>query len=403
MNRNFDFIINKSKSEKKYDLDFLSIEKGKEIIKFHESFDMYEKTPLRDLSNLAKELGVEKVFVKDESYRFNLNAFKVLGGSYAIGKIIAEKAGIKEEDMSFESLKNAKEKVGELTFVTATDGNHGRGIAWAANTLGYKSVVYMPKGSSPERLANIKAENSDASITDLNYDDAVRLAAKMAEEKGWIMVQDTAWEGYEEIPTWIIQGYMTLGYETYLQLEEAKEEKPTHIFIQAGVGSLATAVCGFFTNAYQDDLPKIVVVEPNEVDCLYQTAKANDGELHFVTGNLETIMAGLACGEPCTIAWDVLKDHAHSFITCPDYAAADGMRVLAAPLKDDKIVVSGESGAAPLGCMVNVINDEKLKDIKDALEINEKSRLLFVNSEGDTDKENYTNVVWYGKYSKYCD
>lgn len=403
MNKKIDYVRNSCQSDDKFNIDFLSMSQGKEVIAFHKSFDMYEMTPLRNLSGLAKRLEVGKVFVKDESYRFNLNAFKVLGGSYALGRIIAEKAGIPVSEMSLENLKKAKEKLGDLTFVTATDGNHGRGVAWAANTLGYKSVVYMPKGSSLERLENIRAENSDATITDLNYDDAVRLANRMAEEKGWIMVQDTAWIGYEEIPTWIMQGYMTLAYEVYHQLEQMKEKRVTHIFIQAGVGSLAGAICGFFANAYADNIPKIVVVEPNEVDCIYQTAKANDKKIHNVTGDLQTIMAGLACGEPCTIGWDVLKDYAYSFITCPDYAAADGMRILAAPVDDDKKIISGESGAAPLGCIVNVIKDEKLKDIKNDLDINEKSRLLFINSEGDTDVENYTNVVWYGKYSKYVD
>lgn len=401
MNKKFDFVKNQNQTQNKYNIDLFSVEKGKEIIKFHESFEIYAKTPLRELAGLATKLDVAKVYVKDESYRFNLKAFKVLGGTYALGRIIAQRADIPLNEMSLENLKKAKKKLKDLTFVTATDGNHGRGIAWAANTLGYNSVVYMPKGSALERLENIKAENSDASITDLNYDDAVRLAAKMGDEKGWIMVQDTAWEGYEEIPTWIMQGYMTLAYEAYLQLEEMKAQRPTHIFVQAGVGALAGSVCAFFSNAYKDDSVKIVVVEPNEVDCIYRSAKANDGKIHNVTGDLPTIMAGLACGEPCTIGWDILKDYAHSFITCPDYAAADGMRVLAAPINDDHKIISGESGAAPLGCIVNVIKDEKLKDIKEELDINKDSRLLFINTEGDTDVENYTNVVWYGKYSKY--
>lgn len=401
MNKTFEYIKNNCQSESKYDIGAFSIEKAKKIIKFHESFDLYEMTPLRNLHALAKDLGVESVYIKDESYRFNLNAFKVLGGSYALGRIIAEKAGIPLEDMILKSLKKAKGQLGDLTFVTATDGNHGRGVAWAANVLGYKSVVYMPKGSAHERLDNIRAENSDASITDLNYDGAVRLADEMSKKKGWIMVQDTAWEGYEKIPTWIMQGYMTLAYEIYLQVEEMKAQNPSHIFLQAGVGAFPASLCAFFANAYKDKMPKIIIVEPNQVNCFYRTAKANDSRIHKVTGDLDTIMAGLACGEPCTIAWDILRDYAYGFLTCPDYAAADGMRILASAQKGDFKVISGESGAAPLGCMVNVIKDKNLKKIKEALEINENSRFLFINTEGNTDKKNYQDVVWYGKHSRY--
>lgn len=346
---------------------------------------------------------MKDIHVKDESFRFGLNAFKVLGGSYAIGRLIADKIGEDIKNLTATKMvsKEVKEKTGDMVFVTATDGNHGRGVAWTANQLNQKSVVYMPKGSAIERLNNILAEGSDASITDMNYDEAVRLADKNAKEKGWIVIQDTAWEGYEDIPTWIMQGYMTLGYEIVKQLEETKAEAPTHIFLQAGVGSLAGAICGFFANYYKGNQPKIVIVEPNKADCIYRTAEANDGKLHFVTGDLNTIMAGLACGEPNSIGWNVLRDYADAFISCPDYVAADGMRVMASPLDSDKKVVSGESGAATLGCAYNILTDDSLVDLKGKLGLNEDSRLLFISTEGDTDKENYRNVVWNGKDSRY--
>lgn len=401
MEKGFDYVINKKGTSEKFDIEFLSFASAKKIVEFHQSFPIYTETPLRKLDNLSKALNVASIHVKDESYRFNLNAFKVLGGSYAIGRIILEKAGIDLNKLSFTTLKQAKDKIGNLTFVTATDGNHGRGVAWSANVLGYNSVVYMPKGSAIERMENIKAENSECTITDLNYDDAVRLASNQADKNGWVMVQDTAWPGYEKIPTWIMQGYVTLAYEIYNQLLQNNEQRPTHIFLQAGVGSLAGAIGGFFANVYNDDIPKIVVVEPNTVDCLYRTAKANDGELHAVTGDLDTIMAGLACGEPNPIGWNVLRDYAHSFVTCPDYAAADGMRVLADPIADDKKIISGESGAAPLGCVVNILTDDNLNKLKEDLEIDENSRLLFISSEGDTDKVNYQDIVWFGKYSRF--
>lgn len=405
MKETFQSVFYDREKQEDSNIDFLNYEEASKAHAFHASFPVYQETPLVELKNLAKELGVKEIHVKDESYRFGLNAFKVLGGSYAIGRLIADKIGEDIKNLTATKMisKEVKDKTGDMVFVTATDGNHGRGVAWTANQLNQKSVVYMPKGAAIERLNNILAEGSDASITEMNYDEAVRLADKNAKEKGWIVIQDTAWEGYEDIPTWIMQGYMTLGYEIVKQLEETKAQAPTHIFLQAGVGSLAGAICGFFANYYKGNQPTIVVVEPNKADCIYRTAKANDGKLHFVTGDLDTIMAGLACGEPNRIGWNVLKDYADAFISCPDYVAADGMRVMAHPIKEDKAVVSGESGAATLGCAYNILTQDGLVELKEKLGLNEDSRLLFISTEGDTDKENYRQVVWNGKHSRYND
>ncbi len=376
--------------------EFLNPEQGKKILNYHKSFPAYTKTPLAKLSNLAKELGVSSIYVKDESYRFGLNAFKVLGGSYSMGKVIAGKLGLSDEELTYDKLtsKEVKEKLGDVTFVTATDGNHGRGVAWTARELGQKSVVYMPKGSAIERLNNIKAEGADASITDMNYDEAVRLANKMGEEKGWIMVQDTAWEGYEEIPRWIMQGYATMAYEAIEQLDG---EVPTHVFLQAGVGSLAGGVAGLIANYYKDKKPTIVVVEPNAADCIYKTAAAKDGKLHFVTGDMNTIMAGLACGEPNRIGWEVLTETAEFAVSCPDWVAAEGMRVLGNGIKDDPKVVSGESGACTIGFVNAILTRTELKEFKEKLGIDENSKILCFSTEGDTDKKNYRDIVWKGK------
>lgn len=392
-------IVHNENKEVKFDIDFLSLESARKVRQFHESFPMYEATPLAKLKKLSEAVGLKNIYVKDESYRFGLNAFKVLGGSYAIGNYIAGRSKMDIGELPYEKMvsNEIREKLGELTFVTATDGNHGRGVAWTANQLKQKSVVYMPKGSSQERLENIQAEGADASITEFNYDEAVRLADKKARENGWVMVQDTAWEGYEDIPTWIIQGYGTMALEAYEQLKE----KPTHIFIQAGVGSLASAVTGFFTNAYPEDKPIITVVEPDKADCVFRTAKANDGELHFVTGDMNTIMAGLACGEPCSIGWNVLRSYADYFISAPDYTAAKGMRILGNPMGDDDRVISGESGAVTLGCVAEIMTNSKLSEIKKELKLDETSVVLCFSTEGDTDKENYRAIVWDGKESSF--
>ncbi len=385
-------------SDEKYNLDFMSLENAKKVQAFHASFPVYKETPLAVLRETAGLLGIDNIYVKDESYRFGLNAFKVLGGSYAIGNYLAQKLGKTISEMPYERLvsEEVRKELGDITFVTATDGNHGRGVAWTAGRLRQRAVVYMPKGSAAERLENIRAEGAEASITDLNYDGAVRLANRQAQEKGWVMVQDTAWEGYEDIPQWIMQGYGTMGYEAYIQLPE----KPTHIFLQAGVGSMAGAVAGFFAGVYGKDRPIITIVEPDKADCIFRTAKAADGRLHVVTGDMDTIMAGLACGEPCSIGWNVLKDYADYFISCPDYMAAQGMRILGNPAAGDSRVIAGESGAAAFGCVSEILRNPRYAQIKERLKLNKTSRALFFNTEGDTDRENYRSIVWDGIYGR---
>ncbi len=364
---------------------------------FHRSFPEYQVTPLAELKNLAAQMGVAGIYVKDESYRFGLNAFKVLGGSYAIGRYLAERMNLDSSCLTYEKLTDGavKKELGELTFVTATDGNHGRGVAWTASRLGQKSVVYMPKGSTAERLENIRALGAYASITDLNYDDAVRLAKEKGEKNGWIVVQDTSWEGYEKIPGWIMEGYTTMAYEAFQQMKE----KPTHIFLQAGVGAMSGAVAGFFADVYGDkERPAVTIVEPNKADCLFHTAKAGDGKLHSVTGDMDTIMAGLACGEPCPLGWEILRDHADHFISMPDWVAAEGMRVLGNPAGSDRKVVSGESGAATMGFVAEILRKERYRHLKEELGLDENSRILCFSTEGDTDKANYRQIVWDGKY-----
>lgn len=399
MKEKYQIVTNDVSKRKKVSLDFLNENIAKKILKFHSSFDQYSETPLVELKELAKYLGLKGLFVKDESYRFGLNAFKVLGGSYAIGQFIAKRLGKDIEELPYKTLisDEVKKELGELTFITTTDGNHGRGVAWTAEQLKQKSIVFMPKGSAQERLERIRAHGAHAEILDMNYDECVRYSNKLAEEKGYIMVQDTAWEGYEEIPTWIMQGYVTMAYEAYLKMKE-QGKRPTHILLQAGVGSLASAVCGFFCSVYQDNKPLVTVVEPNKADCVFRTAKADDGKRHFVTGDMDTIMAGLACGEPNTIGWEVLKSYADSFLSLDDEVAAHGMRVLGNPLKGDERIISGESGAVTTGVVSQVMTRDELKGIKEALKLDENSVVLCFSTEGDTDFKNYRDVVWNGIY-----
>ncbi len=376
----------------------MSVEEMQQAGNFHRSFPQYSVTPLTRLSGLAEYLGLKRLYVKDESYRFGLNAFKVLGGSYAIARHIAKELGkdVSEVPYSVLTSDELREKFGQATFFTATDGNHGRGVAWAANKLGQKCVVRMPKGTTQTRLQNIALENATVTIENLNYDDCVRMAAKEAENtpRG-IMVQDTAWEGYEEIPTWIMQGYGTLATEADKQLEE-DESRPTHIFIQAGVGSLAGAVIGYFANRYKENPPVMVVVEAGAADCLYRSAMQADGSRIDVTGDMQTIMAGLACGEANTVSWDILRNHADAFVSCPDWVSANGTRIYGAPLKGDERVISGESGSVTLGLVHALMTKPEYKELKDALKLGADSEVLLVSSEGDTDPDRYREIAWEG-------
>lgn len=362
---------------------------------FHRTIPGYQPTPLVSLPALARELGVDKLWVKDESKRFGLNAFKALGGSYAIARWMGERLGLTGDQLTFPALTapEARERLGAVTFVTATDGNHGRGVTWAARELGQQAVVYLPKGSARERLENIRALGAQAEITDLSYDDAVRLAARKGEENGWVLIQDTAWPGYEEIPGWIMEGYTTLAGEIFDQLAQAGEEPPTHLFLQAGVGSFAASVLGSALCWWGKGCPVTVIVEPDQADCLYRTAKAADGQMHPVTGEMHSMMAGLCCGEPCTLAWDILGPCADAFLSCSDDYAALGMRLLGKPRGSDPAIVSGESGAVGVGTLAGILQEEELHDLCWTLGLDERSRVLCISTEGDTDRTNYQKIL----------
>lgn len=381
------------------ELSLMSIASAKRTLAFHSEFPEYSETPLADLRELAELLGLSRVFVKDESFRFGLNAFKVLGGSYAIALSISEAAGIPLSELGYGDLTSdeLRKKTGVLTFFTATDGNHGRGVAWAASQLGHKSIVLMPKGTSQSRFDNIRLEGAEVTIEDLNYDDCVRKAAKLASEaSNGVLVQDTAWEGYEEIPARIMQGYGTMAAEADTQIEDAESEPPTHIFLQAGVGTLAGAITAYFINKYRDNPPFIVIAEANKADCHYRSALKGDGTPYTVGGAMDTIMAGLACGEPSVSSWKILKNRAKLFVSCPDWVAAQGMRILGAPLAGDPRVISGESGAVTAGLLASIMRGGKLSPLKEAVGLNGTSRVLLFSTEGDTDPDNYRRVVWDG-------
>ena len=353
-------------------LKLFSQEEAANVRAFHQMLPGYAPTPLIALSSMAGVLGLDAVWVKDESHRFGLNAFKALGASYAVSRLSERPRGL----------------------ITATDGNHGRGVAWTARQIGVPCRVYLPRGSAPERVANIQKEGAQALVTDRNYDDTVRLARRAAQELGWTVVQDTAWDGYFDLPIDIMRGYMTMAMEA---AEQLAPQTPTHIFLQAGVGSMAGAVAAYWKNRLGEGTPVIVVVEPNGFDCHYRSACAD--EIRFSPPDGETIMAGLACGEPNPISWSLLRHCAQFAAACPDFAAADGMRALSSPVAGDPRIVSGESGAAAFGFLFEVMTLPELSAMRTDIGLDKTSRVLLFSTEGATDLENYRDVVWRGRFS----
>ena len=370
---------------------------SEEVMTFHKSFKEYTKTPFIKLENLADYLGIQSVYVKDESYRFGLNAFKVLGASYAIGKTLAGFLNKDIGDTPFSYLKSdeVRDQVKAIKLAATTDGNHGRGVAWTGQQLGLDVEIYMPKGSTQNRLEHILKLGAKGQITEHNYDDTIRYM--IAENKGdRLIIQDTAWEGYTDVPLWIMQGYATVAQE---MIESLGDTLPTHVFLQAGVGAFAGIMAEAFSVAYKEKAPRIIVVEANAADCLYQSIKA--GEAKNVIGDLNTIMAGLACGEPNPIAWEILKESADCFIAASDEVTAKGMRILSSPIGTDSRIISGESGAVTTGVLSVITKNKAYSELKNSLGIDERSVAVLISTEGNTDPKVYEDVVWDGKYPSY--
>lgn len=324
------------------------------VREFHETVEGYQATPLISLEQYAKQVGVKNVYIKDESKRFGLNAFKGLGGVYAISEILK---------------KHSADE-----FITATDGNHGRGVAWASALYGKKAHVYLPKGSKQCRVDAIRSFGAEAIVTDMCYDDTVRLVYEISREKGWCLVQDTSFLGYEEIPNLIGRGYTTI-------YEELNDINPTHLFLQCGVGTFAGSILGCF--ARDGRLPITTIVEPFSAACAYESARAG---IPTPVYDGETIMAGLNCGEVSLNVWPVLKAFSRCFAKCSDDVAKEGMRILA-----KEKIISGESGSAGFAMFNYIIKDAP--EVADILGLNENSIVLCINTEGDTDPDNYAEII----------
>jgi diaminopropionate ammonia-lyase len=348
----------------------------------------YAATPLESLPDRAQSLGLAALYYKDESKRFALKSFKALGGAYAVFRLIQQAVASQYGHVpNPQELLSGRYRdvVSKLTVTCATDGNHGRSVAWGAQTFGCQCVIYVHAQVSQGRADAIAAFGARVERVDGNYDDSVRFADTQAQANGWTVVSDTTYEGYRDIPIDVMHGYGVMAQEVTQAMDE---QPPTHVIVQAGVGAFAAAVCASFWLAWGDRRPRFVVVEPNNAACLFESALA--GTPVAVHGELDTVMAGLACGEVSPVAWEILCQGVNDFAKMDDRFALESMTLLAKPAGGDKPIVSGETGAAGLGLLLAI---QQSKDLARALGIDGQSRVLLLGSEGDTDPVIYREVV----------
>ena len=340
----------------------LSPQDGERAITAIECWGQYKPTPLRNLPKVAEAAGVAGVYYKDESERFGLGSFKALGGAYAVSQ-----------------LAGRSDNPRDITVVSATDGNHGRSVAWGAKQMGCQCRIYIHAAVSEERQRAIESLGATVVRIEGNYDDSVRRAADDAAKNGWTVVADTAAGDGEEMPGQVMAGYCTMAEETLQQLPSAA----THVFVQGGVGGLAAAICAWFWHKLGKRRPAMTIVEPSLADCLYQSARQR--QLTAVDVEEETLMAGLSCGEPSAMAWPVLRAGAHHFMTIEDETIPPLMRYLAG-----EKIEAGESGVAGLaGLLAAAKQPRTCADMR----LNGESHVVVFGTEGATDAEIYARIV----------
>lgn len=329
----------------------------------------HSPTPLEELSDLSARLGLGRILLKDESSFMGLGSFKGRGGIWAMANILAQKVGLREFDLS--SLQSALRGISPALFVTATDGNHGKAIAWAARFFGQEARIFMPRGASANIVEEVEKLGAQCQVLNLNYDETVRKAQNYAVREAAILLQDTAWPGYETFPGLIMQGYGTMVAEIWGQMEDFW---PDYILLQAGVGSFAASfMAGFIleSNRRGIKIPRFISLEPKNAACVLESVKANDGNSHAVAGDLETDMTGLSCGEVSQLAWPILRDNLFAACACSDELAHLGINILS-----DEKINSGPSGAIGAGFLDYARKNEVLRQL-----VGSSSNILLVSTE----------------------
>ena len=370
------------------DYAFLS---DSDMLDFHRSLPGYAPTPLVQLPGVAGKLGLGSVYVKDESHRFGIKAFKALGASYAIYRLLKEHWEKKfNSPFTIEIFKNQQElkKLGVMTFTAATDGNHGRAVAWTARRLGQKAVIYMPADSAPARVEAIESEGATVVLVPGTFDDCVQQCASDAQKIGWQVVSDTAYPGYMDVPKYILLGYTTLFREMEDSINKPEKAEVDVVILPAGVGGLAAAGTSYYVRRYGAGRPRLICVEPEQSDCFLESIRHGTGEPVPTRGKLNSIMAGLNCGIPSPVTWPIIRDGMHFFLAIPDKYAINAMRLYA-----DEGIVSGESGASGLAGLLALTTSKKLHEAKEQLGLGKTTRVLLINTEGDTDPVSYRRIV----------
>jgi diaminopropionate ammonia-lyase len=367
-----------------------------DILKFHRSIPGYKETPLVSLPILAQRLGVRDILVKDESFRFDLNAFKVLGASYAICRFFKERWQARfAEPLVFSDLFNrhVRDRLEPVTFCTATDGNHGRAVAWIASQMGCDSFVYVPGDTVRARVRAIENEGATVVVVNGTYDDTVSQVARDSATNGWQIISDTAYPGYTTVPLHVMAGYSTLFSEIDRSLAASGTSDVDFLFLQSGVGSLAAAATWHYRRPAAPAHPRLVSVEPLSADCLMESARSQNGELRSTRCYPSSIMAGLNCGTPSLVAWPIIRQGIDVFMSMSDCYSEEAVRTFYYPEKTDPRLISGESGAAGLAGLLALCSRDSFAPAREALDLNSDSRILIINTEGATDPVSFEKIV----------
>jgi len=368
--------------------DITSLEKSNLAVDEISQWPGYQETPLYHLDKLAADIGVDKIWYKDESQRFHLKSFKALGGAYAVARQL--QAIVAKETGSTPSIRDLLAKkfddiVSQIVISCATDGNHGRSVSWGCQMFGCQCVIYIHRDVSQGRQQAMEAFGATVNRIAGNYDESVKQADADAKLHNRIIVSDTSYQGYMEIPKDVALGYTVLLAES---VEQMNGEIPTHVFIQGGVGGLASAVCAYFWELWSEQRPRFIIVEPVNANCLQESARA--GNPVVVEGDLDTLMAGLACGEVSALAWEILAKGANDFMTINEEAVPLTMKLLAEGFNGDPSIEAGESAVAGLAALVTACGDS---DMKNRLRLDETSRVYILGTEGATDAEVYQRLI----------
>ena len=362
------FVKNNSYNFKKDQiLEFLPDEYIEEAVKTICSWKTYKPTPLVELNKLSNHLNIDKIYYKDEGFRFHLKSFKALGGAFAVDKIV----------------KQTKTN----TVATATAGNHGRSVAWGAQRLGINCKIFISEFVSEERASAMRSLGAEVIRVKGNYDASLKECLKKSQENNWEIVQDVSWENYMDVPKYIMAGYSVMIKEI---IDELNDQKITHVFLQAGVGGMAAAAIAGFAK-FSKNIPSFIIVEPEDAECVLESIK--NSKPTSIDIKKESIMGGMSCGDVSTVAWEILKNSANYCLSISDEGISSTVALLSNKDLSKNKIIAGECGVPGIISLISLMKDqEKTKKVG----INENSKVLLIGCEGLTDQKMYDQLLSSG-------